>query len=1358
MSLFPLLLTRRFPLIGLALLLLALAPRPCAAKVDAPITASLQILTSPTLGGSCTVIWAGVPEITPLSAELGIRMTAPDGTVTTASQAVTLTRGRVTDATWTFKTPSAGTYGVLARITMNARNGRYVGLTDLKVTVPALGRAFLARERVLTAREYAAKTYIKTPKIVDKRPAKTAFSPGFTVSGTFQYTNKLFDQNGFTGTALAPIRRASVVISETDGGNSTTTLGVVLTSDTGAFSFNVPAANVASFGRDLLIQLWAESAVGQVHDLASVPYSYTIPVAQWQGGPLSLGTLSLDVDQSGPWNIYDCLIQGSEYTRTLIGVDPYQCRVAWAEGNTNGTYFSNINNTIWLVGTGYDPDEFDDAVILHEYGHFVCANYAYDKSTGGMHAWTSHISQALAWSEGWANFFSSAVRNNSHYVDTTIWGTMDLDLELPTDNVTNDDNEGAVAASLWDIFDTHNDGRDQLSDGISNIWLVVSRSFTPFRRCVFRDFYDGWVTQGRTHLPEVQNILLEHGISYPLVIVTSLKINNGIPIAASPTVTLNNTCIGSPVAYMASENQDFTGANWKVYSAAPAFTFPAGSVVRGLYFKVKDAAGNESAPAVATISLGAIPITPLIAGGPKLSGSVGNEFDYNLYTFTVTTPGIYVIDTAAGLLDDSVMSLYGPDSQTALIEENDDGHGSLDYMSRITATLQPGTYYVKVKGFATLTGDYTVWLTAGAPAPPILLLTSNGPVLPGNIDPAAGLGENWFKLSIEIPGVYTIETREGTLSDTRMEIYGPGNRTTLIASDDDGGKNYMSLISRNFDRGAYYVRITPNLSILSGDYKILAYPGTRGVPAPLTINAPAVSNNITSSTDFNWFTFTVTIAGSYVIETSAGTISGDQLFLYGPNDRNSFRSMKIGPTPAEMAVLEIDLNPGIYYLKIEGYQNTDIGSYSLRVRTNEHPVSLPATGSWIRSTISGSAQFNWFQFTVTAPMGYSIQTAAGTLKDTVMHLYGPNDSLKQIAQADDNSPKDKMSMITTYLAPGTYYVMVEGYSIADVGDYRIRLVPIPAVPSTPLAINDAPTMAAISLPWDVDWYSFTVNHAANYVIESLPGTIKGNYFRVYGPGNQVNLVGQNGRADATGRVMLHLAPGTYYIKLEPYSKSDLGSYTIQVREEVATLTVDGVTTRGTISAGWDCRWYSFQIPSTGRYTIETSAGTMTDNFMRLYGPNSRDALLDMDSDSGPGAMAAITRLMTPGTYYVKITGLRFTDLGTFWVGVHRTVTPLSVNGPSVSGQIEMAADADWYSFSVTRTDDYTIETTAGTLSDDTMSLYGPNGFTTLLAQDDNGGKGKMAKIKRKLTRGTYYVMVSGRTSINLGTYQIKVSR
>src|ERR1700756_5147679 len=76
------------------------------------------------------------------------------------------------------------------------------------------------------------------------------------------------------------------------------------------------------------------------------------------------------------------------------------------------TYFDAKTNTISLVGNrAVDSDEFDDSVILHEFGHLAAASFSRDSSPGGIHVLGDALDPRIAWSEGWANFFSSAVRN-----------------------------------------------------------------------------------------------------------------------------------------------------------------------------------------------------------------------------------------------------------------------------------------------------------------------------------------------------------------------------------------------------------------------------------------------------------------------------------------------------------------------------------------------------------------------------------------------------------------------------------------------------------------------------------------------------------------------------------------------------------------------------------------------------------------------------------------------------------------------------------------------------------------------------------------------------------------------------------
>ena len=75
--------------------------------------------------------------------------------------------------------------------------------------------------------------------------------------------------------------------------------------------------------------------------------------------------------------------------------------------------------------------------------------------------------------------------------------------------------------------------------------------------------------------------------------VVSFSINSGTSSSASRSVTLNNTCTGSPTQYMPSESSSFSGASWQTYSTAPSFTLSSGNGTKTVYFKVKNAAGES---------------------------------------------------------------------------------------------------------------------------------------------------------------------------------------------------------------------------------------------------------------------------------------------------------------------------------------------------------------------------------------------------------------------------------------------------------------------------------------------------------------------------------------------------------------------------------------------------------------------------------------------------------------------------------------------------------------------------------------------------------------------------------------------
>ncbi|MFQ5588696.1 MAG: hypothetical protein ACE5F7_07635, partial [Nitrospiria bacterium] len=138
----------------------------------------------------------------------------------------------------------------------------------------------------------------------------------------------------------------------------------------------------------------------------------------------------------------------------------------WEPGSAEGTFYDTTADAITLLGGGGfggDADEYDDGVIIHEYGHFIAVKFLRDDSPGGFHALTDNAQDIrLSWSEGWANFFAVAVQNSPVYVDTASGGAqLSVNMEtysspstpsLPSLAVYTT-SEIAVAGVLWDLFD-----------------------------------------------------------------------------------------------------------------------------------------------------------------------------------------------------------------------------------------------------------------------------------------------------------------------------------------------------------------------------------------------------------------------------------------------------------------------------------------------------------------------------------------------------------------------------------------------------------------------------------------------------------------------------------------------------------------------------------------------------------------------------------------------------------------------------------------------------------------------------------------------------------------------------------------
>lgn len=191
----------------------------------------------------------------------------------------------------------------------------------------------------------------------------------------------------------------------------------------------------------------------------------------------------------------------------------------------------------------------------------------------------------------------------------------------------------------------------------------------------------------------------------------------------------------------------------------------------------------------------------LIVGAVSHQADISQAGENDWYRFISPSASTYIIETQGR--SDVFMSLYGPNSQSALVTEDDDsGEGG---NSRIVSNLSAGTYFVKVRHYqATGTGSYGVTVNrVTQPQPSLTDIPVNGPEVQGNIS-AANESDIYTFTASEI-ATYTIATSGNT--DTFVTLNGPNNQNSFISQDDDSGPNQNSQIVRILTPGLYYVRV-----------------------------------------------------------------------------------------------------------------------------------------------------------------------------------------------------------------------------------------------------------------------------------------------------------------------------------------------------------------------------------------------------------------------------------------------------------------------------------------------------------------------------------------------------------------------
>ncbi|MFN0119067.1 MAG: M12 family metallopeptidase [Blastocatellia bacterium] len=100
------------------------------------------------------------------------------------------------------------------------------------------------------------------------------------------------------------------------------------------------------------------------------------------------------------------------------------------------------------------------------------------------------------------------------------------------------------------------------------------------------------------------------------------------------------------------------------------------------------------------------PVVLAVNAAKATSAAIGVPGEEDAYTFNAATAAKYVIETTGAT--DVVMKLFGPNSQTALLAEDDDSGAGTN--ARIQRDLIPGKYFIQIRHFNKQggTGSYKI--------------------------------------------------------------------------------------------------------------------------------------------------------------------------------------------------------------------------------------------------------------------------------------------------------------------------------------------------------------------------------------------------------------------------------------------------------------------------------------------------------------------------------------------------------------------------------------------------------------------------------------------------------------------------
>ena len=312
---------------------------------------------------------------------------------------------------------------------------------------------------------------------------------------------------------------------------------------------------------------------------------------------------------------------------------------------------------------------------------------------------------------------------------------------------------------------------------------------------------------------------------------------------------------------------------------------------------------------------------------------------------------------------------------------------------------------------------------------------------------------------------------------------------------------------------------------------------------------------------------------------------------------------------------------------------------------NATPVEV---GEAVPAMLEYDHDWDYFVFSATAGQMYLIDTALGTLEDSMLELFNARHVL--LVSADDFGTNLAAHLYWQAPETGEYYAGVGGYGE---GDYTFSVTVSDVEDDHANSITEAtavePGMDApgrIDYSGDVDYFRLQATEGALYRIETALGTLEDSVLRLYDAEGEL-WDSNDDNTDGLAARLDWQAPdaGPWYIAVSGYGG---GSYTLSVHvadidddhgdssEKSTEIEIEQEVT-GRIDYEGDIDYFVFNAVGGVKYDLVTGLGSLEDSILELF---DRQGAIEYNDDYS-GHLAARIQWQAPidGIYWVAVGGL-----------------------------------------------------------------------------------------------------------------------